>query len=289
LDAARNRARSATARLQQAQKNLDQAVAAQKQAQANLGGVRRTLTNAQQIYEDRLVARGQLDTARTQVQVAEAQQSSARAALVGAETTLRNASTAYNDATGEKQAVDTSLQQYQAGLGQTAAASAQLRRLRHGERRETINRLNRQLIQAQGALELARTQLRQTRIFAPEVGSVTEVVAQEGEVVTPGSTVLKLVELQNAYVRIYLPLDMLGRVRIGQSAQVHSDTFPDKAYSGHVAAISDTPEFTPKNVQTKDERVQLVFAVKVALDNPRGELKPGMIVDATLEGGRNRQ
>lgn len=288
LDAARNRADTAAARLRQAQKSLDQAVAVRQQAQATLAGARRTFADAQQIYEDRLTARGQLEAARTQVQVAEAQRANAQAALAGARTALQNAAVAYNDATAEKQAVDAALQQYQAGLGQMQAAAAQLRQLRSGERPETIGRLRKQLVQAQGTLALAETQLSQTRILAPQDGTITELVAQRGEIVTPGATILKLVELDDAYVHIYLPLDLLGRVRLGQTAKVHSDTFPNNAYTGRVSQISDTPEFTPKNVQTRDERVQLVFAVKVALDNPQGELKPGMIVDATLESGSGR-
>ncbi len=288
LDAARNRADGAAARLRQAQQSVEQAGAARQQASANREGARRTLTNAQQIYEDRLVARGQLEAARTQAQVAEAQRASALAALAGARQTVRNAEIALGDATAEKQAVDTALQQYQAGLGQTAAAAAQLHQLRAGERPETVSRLRRGLAQARGALRLAETQLGQTRIVAPRDGTVTELVAQSGEIVTPGATVLKLVALQDAYVRIYLPLDTLSRVRLGQAARVRADMPGDRSFEGHVSQISDTPEFTPKNVQTKDERVKLVFAVKIALANPRGELKPGMIVDATLESGGGR-
>jgi HlyD family secretion protein len=285
LDAARNRAEGAAARLRQAQQGLDQATAGRQQARATLEGARRTLANAQQIYEDRLVARGQLAAARTQVRVAEAQRASALAALAGARQTLQNARTALSDATAERQAVDTALQQYQAGLGQTQAAAAQLRQLRTGERPETIARLRHSLQQAGGALRLAEIALGQTRIVAPQDGTVTELVAQAGEIVTPGSTVVKLVKLQDAYVRIYLPLPTLGQVRLGQAARVRTDMPGDQMFSGRVTQISDTPEFTPKNVQTKDERVKLVYAVKIALDNPRGELKPGMIVDASLESG----
>ncbi|RJR19945.1 MAG: HlyD family efflux transporter periplasmic adaptor subunit, partial [Desulfobacteraceae bacterium] len=81
----------------------------------------------------------------------------------------------------------------------------------------------------------------------------------------------------------YVPETQLGRVRLGQEAEVISDTFPEKRYRGRVTFISPEAEFTPKNVQTKEERVKLVFRIKVTLKNPNQELKPGLPVDVILK------
>jgi HlyD family secretion protein len=100
--------------------------------------------------------------------------------------------------------------------------------------------------------------------------------------VNPGATVAKLVPLDHVYLTLYVPLTELGKVKIGQRVNVTTDTYPDKIYKGNVSQISETPEFTPRNVQTRDERVKLVFQVKVTVDNGGRELKPGMPADATL-------
>ncbi|MBI3910356.1 MAG: HlyD family efflux transporter periplasmic adaptor subunit, partial [Armatimonadetes bacterium] len=238
------------------------------------------LENAQQAYELRLGARAQLEGARTQREVARAQTASSRAARAGADLAVRNARTAYTDALQEKQSTDTALQQYGAALGQLDAAAAQLDLLRNGATREQIAQVRGQVRQARGALDLARVQLEQSVIRAPVDGVLTEHVAEVGEVVTPGATVARVVQLDNVYLTLYVPEPEIEKVKLGQRADVLSDA--GKVYRGHVTLISDTPEFTPRNVQTRDERVKLVFQVKVDVENPRRELKPGLPVDAVI-------
>jgi multidrug resistance efflux pump len=262
---------------------LDAARAALEQAKSGVEGGRKTLENAQEALELKLSATASLDAARTQRNVASAQVASARAALSGAELAVRNARTAYEDALGEKQGLDTAQTQYESGLAQMRVAEAKLNELRNGATPEEKEQVRSQLRQARGALELAKVQYEQSVIRAPQDGVITEHVARVGEVVNPGATVARLVPLDEVHLTLYVPLPELGKVKLGQFVDITADTYPGRHYRGKVSQISDTPEFTPRNVQTQDERVKLVFQAKVTIDNAKRELKPGMPADAKIK------
>jgi HlyD family secretion protein len=93
---------------------------------------------------------------------------------------------------------------------------------------------------------------------------------------------LRVAELGRVWLRVYVPEPRIGLVKLGQRASVSVDAFPGRAFPGVVAEIAEKPEFTPKNVQTREERVKLVFGVKIEIENPGGELKPGMPADAVI-------
>jgi HlyD family secretion protein len=110
---------------------------------------------------------------------------------------------------------------------------------------------------------------------------VTEKVAQQGELLQPGSPLCVITDLANAWLTVYVAETALGRIRLGQPALVVTDE--GQRRSGHITYISSEAEFTPKNVQTRDERVKLVFKVKVGLDNRDGLFKPGMPATARFQ------
>ncbi len=125
--------------------------------------------------------------------------------------------------------------------------------------------------------------LANTRLIAPFAGVVTVRHREPGEIVAAGSAVVTLMNPDDRWVRIYVPENRLGKVAVGQRAEISSDTFPGRRYDGQVAFISSTAEFTPKNVQTTEERVKLVYAVKVRVTgDPGEELKPGLPADVRL-------
>jgi HlyD family secretion protein len=88
--------------------------------------------------------------------------------------------------------------------------------------------------------------------------------------------------LHNIWLKIYVPEPQLGRIKLGQTAEITTDSFRGKTYQGKIIFINAEAEFTPKNVQTQEERVKLVFAVKIGVGNPNQELKPGMPADAKI-------
>lgn len=137
-----------------------------------------------------------------------------------------------------------------------------------------------QVVNAEAALQLVETQLSYTRIDAPVSGTVIRRDVELGETVLPGAALMTLADLKTMEVKVYIPGPMLGKIRIGQGVDLITDSYPDRTFRGSVATIADEAEFTPKNVQTRDERVRLVYQVKVRVPNPEGILKTGMPVDA---------
>ena len=119
-------------------------------------------------------------------------------------------------------------------------------------------------------------------IHAPADGVVLSRAIEPGEVALPGGALLVLGDLEHLTVTVYVPEDRYGTIRIGQPAQVTVDSFPGRVFAGTVQRIADRGEFTPRNVQTPAGRRAVVYAVKVAVDNPDGELKPGMPADITF-------
>lgn len=180
---------------------------------------------------------------------------------------------------------------YDIAAAQQREAEEHLNLLRAGTRQYVIEAARGDLHRAQAALDLALTQLDHTRLTAPRAGTVLLKSREKGELATVGAPILTLGDLEHLWVMVYVTETGLGRIRLGQEARVSVDTFPGKVYPGRVSHISNKAEFTPKTIQTKEERVKLVFAVKVALDNPTGELKPGMPADVEwlAQEGKNER
>jgi len=206
-----------------------------------------------------------------------AQVEQARAALVAAEKQL-----VVNDA--RLKGIRTNLTRTDKLLSSGSATEMQLDDLETSKRVLKAQTLvTRQAIKQAGAgLEAAEIQLSYTRLYAPLKGTVVRRDVELGETVFPGSSLMKIADLTSMEVKIYIPGPMLGKIKLGQSVKLVTDSYPDRSFTGSVAYIADEAEFTPKNVQTRDERVRLVYGVKVRVENPDGILKTGMPVDASF-------
>lgn len=152
-----------------------------------------------------------------------------------------------------------------------------------GTRKEEIavQRANLQL--AQEHLEMAQVNLSYTILSAPISGVVLVRQAELGEVVAPGTPVVTIADVDRLWMRGYINETDLGRVRWDQPATMRTDTYPDKEYHGRVSFIASQAEFTPKSVETYKERVTLVYRIKIDLENPNHELKPGMPAEASID------
>ena len=148
---------------------------------------------------------------------------------------------------------------------------------------QDVEQAKSQIAVAKSAVALADISLDYTLLRAPFAGTLTSRNVEPGEVVTSGREVLTLADLSTVYLKIFVDEQDLGKVKIGQTADVKTDTFPDKIYKGRVSFISPQGEFTPKIIQTHKERVKLVYLVKISIPNPDGELKSGMPADAWLQ------
>jgi multidrug resistance efflux pump len=138
--------------------------------------------------------------------------------------------------------------------------------------------------QAEAAMRRVEIELEQAALFAPRSGVICQCAVESGELAVPGVSLLQIADLDTVTLRVFIPEAQVGQVRVGQQALVLVDAYPGETFAGQVSFIGLEAEFTPKNVQTQEDRVDLVFAVRIDLDNPDHRLKPGMPADAEIVG-----
>jgi HlyD family secretion protein len=136
---------------------------------------------------------------------------------------------------------------------------------------------------AKKALELAEIRLNYANLTSTIEGFVIVKSAEAGEVVQVGSPVFTVVDVNDIWLTAYIKETDLGRVYLNQSVDVKTDSYPDKIYKGKISFISEESEFTPKYIQTTEERIKLVYRVKIDVNNPNFELKPGMPADGYIK------
>ncbi len=159
----------------------------------------------------------------------------------------------------------------------------QLSAVETGPRPQRVEAQKAAVSAAEAQVRQVEAQLANAEIRAPFDGVVTIRHREEGETVQPGLPVLTVMDPADRWVRIYIPEDRIGAVSLGQAARITSDSFEDRDYPGRVSFIAREAEFTPRNVQTKEERVKLVYAVRVEIaGDPELQLKPGVPADVTL-------
>jgi len=207
----------------------------------------------------------------------------AQAALKGAEQGLADLLEMRKNPLTLNAQVDAARAQYETVSAAADAAQARLDAVKAGATKEQIAVAEAQVKQAEAALGVLRVQLSKTVLISPISGLVTRLSSHVGEMASPGTPILTLSALDPVELTIYVPETQIGRVRVGQEVSVQVDSFPGKTFSGRVVFIAAKAEFTPRNVQTKAERVNMVFAVKAQIPNPNHELKAGMPADAEIE------
>jgi len=162
-------------------------------------------------------------------------------------------------------------------------ADEQLRLLERGPRVEKIEAQRAQLAHSEAAVRALEASLANMTLRSPFAGVVSIRHREPGETVAPGAPIVTITNRDDRWVRIYIPEDRIGGLETGLPVVIRADTYPDKTYAGEVVYIASEAEFTPKNVQTTEERVKLVYGVKVRITGDAGyELKPGLAADVTL-------
>ncbi|MBN1342683.1 MAG: efflux RND transporter periplasmic adaptor subunit [Phycisphaerae bacterium] len=191
---------------------------------------------------------------------------------------LERSGLALDVAEKEQTSAQSKLDQAQANV-----ANARLGGDRIEAKKAEVESIRAQGEQAKAALAEAESVLADMTLRAPASGTITERVADLGEVVPAGGPVFDLVNLDELYLKVYVPEVQIGKLRLGLKARIFTDAFPEKHFDATVRYIASQAEFTPKEVQTTDERVKLVFAVKLYLDaNPDHRLTPGLPADAVV-------
>lgn len=216
---------------------------------------------------------------------ARAQVEQARANRVNLEEEARRSDVLFHGGATSQQRRDKDRTAATVAAQQLSAAQERLKLLQSGYRPDVIDAARAQRGQAQAAVAVARVALDDLQATSPIEGVVTRKYAEVGETLGAGRPVVTVTDISRPWLRVYIPENQIGKVRLGALAKVKVDTFPDREFDGRVSYVSSQAEFTPKNVQTQEERVKLVFAVNVTVDNRDGTLKPGMPGDVYISTG----
>ncbi|HVP18805.1 MAG TPA: efflux RND transporter periplasmic adaptor subunit [Spirochaetia bacterium] len=172
---------------------------------------------------------------------------------------------------------------YTIAKAQSIAADQALKKLENYARPEDVRAALARVDQAVYSVRLLQKSIQDCTVHSPTSGEVTEKLVEEGELASPGTGLFVISELDTVKLTIYVPEADLGNIRLGQEARISIDSRPGITYPGKVTYISPVAEFTPRDIQTKDERVKLVFAVRIEISNTDGIFKPGMPADAALK------
>lgn len=257
-----------------AESALERAKAGEIAAQSQLDLAQSDYERFSELYDEGVITRRDFEEAETRLEVAQTALTQAQAGVSSAEDYL---SLRVEGARPEQ------IDQARAGLN-LARAGYDLALA--GPRPETIEQAQAQLNVANESLRQAQQQLEYTELYAPFDGTVLSKSVEPGEYVNPGSTVVTVGQLDQVWLRAYIIETDLARVSLGQEVQVTTDTYPDRKYTGTISYISDQAEFTPKAVQTPEERVNLMYMIKIELENPNHDLKPGMPADCVIDFGQ---
>ncbi|OGK85002.1 MAG: hypothetical protein A2X50_00915 [Candidatus Rokubacteria bacterium GWF2_70_14] len=255
--------RESAARAEEAAAGLGATRAQLKQAEADQDKASRDHGRSRELFARELIASQQLDEARAADAVAGARVAAAREHVAQAQAAL-------DRARASRIAVEVRRSEARAAVGRVSEARA------------AVATAEARIQTAAAGVKLARANLGDARVTAPFSGTVLTRMVEAGEVVAAGTPLVTLVDLSRLHAKVYVAERDLGKLKLGDAARVYTDAFPGRYFGGAVVEISQQAEFTPRDVHMKDERATLVFAVKLALENPAGVLKPGMAVDGWI-------
>lgn len=252
------------ARIGEAEFALEAARARLPRVQAELERTQKDFERSRQLLAKDLIATQELDNARAAFRSAEADEDVARKQIAQAEASLKLASTTVTIIELRKRELAQARERWREASAASEAAQARIQSFEAGRVK-------------------AEADLKDTRVLAPFDGTVLQKLVERGQVVAPGSPMVTFVDMAKLYVKVYLAEKEIGKVRLGNPARVYVDAFPKKYFEAAVSEVSQQAEFTPRDIHMKEERINLVFAVKLALKNPEGFLKPGMPADAEIQ------
>ena len=280
--------RIAQAAVRQVQAQLDKVKAGARSEEVDMAqaGVDAAQAQLAQAEAGIVAAKANVDTAQAGVDAAQVQLAQAEAGVDAAKVNVDTAKAGVEAAQAAAIIAQAGTDAAQAQLDQ---AQASLELLKAGARSEQISLLEANVAQAraamagaEAALKALDAQMERMTLAAPVGGIVVERLVHPGELASPGGSLFTLANLDEVTLTVYVPETDLGQVWLGQTVEVAVDAYGD-IFTGQVSHIASRAEFTPKNVQTQEERVHMVFAVKIQLDNADHRLKPGMPADATFQ------
>jgi HlyD family secretion protein len=231
--------------------------------------------------EDVRQAEAQVQAAETDAAAAHAELTAAEADLARFESLLRANAGSQKQRDDAKARADIARERVRGAGERTRAAREALARLRSGARPQEIDAARARVAAVDAQLAILQKSVKDAEVTSPVDGIVTTRLVDQGELIGPRVPLVVVTDLDHAWANVFVPEPMVPRVKIGQPATVFTDA-GGPGIRGTVTFISPKAEFTPRNVQTADERSKLVYRIKVSVDNSQGVLKQGMPVDAEL-------
>jgi HlyD family secretion protein len=231
--------------------------------------------------EDIQQAEAQVEAAKADVPAARAELDAATADLQRFDLLLQRKSGSQKQRDDAATRRDVARARLEAAEKRVAAAEAVVTRVRAGARREEVEVAHARIATADAAIATLEEQLKDATLAAPVAGIVTGKLTEVGEVIAPRTPVVVITDLDRAWADVYVPEPAVPRIALGQAATLFTDA-GGPGLAGTVTYISPKAEFTPRNVQTADERAKLVYRIRVTVDNTSGVLKQGMPVDAEI-------
>jgi HlyD family secretion protein len=250
---------------------IREAKAAVEAAQSENDRAKKDWDRAQTLFKNDDISASQFDQFRTRAE-------SAAAALRQAQE--RSSMVTAGPRTETIDAANTQVARARAGLAANAA-----NQLETTLRKDEITAREADIEREKAQLALIDSQLADTIAIAPISGVVLVKSVDVGEIVSPGTSIVTVGDIDHPWLRAYINEKDMGRTKIGASATVTTDSFPGKKYTGRVSYIASQAEFTPKQIQTSEERVKLVYRIKIELENSAHELKSNMPADALIQAG----
>ena len=222
--------------------------------------------------------------ARSQeLQEASANLAAAKSQAIKAQTDFNRYSTLFREGAISSQQLDASRSAHEVAANTLTAAQSRYSLLLAGNRPEAIAAQRLEVERSEAVLAASRTQVADLEVNSPLAGRVLSKNYERGEYVNAGAAIATIGDMNDCWVKIYVSTEQLGKIRLGQAASVKIDAYPDKTFRGEIKEISQNAEYTPRQSITQRERANMVFAVKVRLDNPTETMKPGLPADVVLE------
>lgn len=248
---------------------IQQSAAGVADAKAQLDQAKADWERAQTLYKNEDISTQQFDQYRQRFDSATAM--------------LRQANEKYSLTKEGPRKEDIAAARAQVAHAQAALGTAEANRIDLARKKQELVARRAQIEQARGQAGISEAQLNDTEIYAPIDGVVLVKSAEAGEVLAAGTTIVTVGDLDHPWLRAYVGETDLGRVKLGEKVKLSTDSYPGKTYWGTVSFIASEAEFTPKQIQTKEERAKLVYRIKVDVDNTSHELKNNMPVDAEIQ------
>lgn len=282
LDTADTQYKTSKSQYETAKANLEQLKSSFKVTKSNLARTK-DLYNKQSISTQQLdTVQNQFDIVSAQLKMAEQNLNQSKTLMDGAERNFKNVQNIYENRAQQKLQLHSAEVQKEVAESNLEISKKKLDLIKAQAKKEDLESLKSVTLQADAGVKLAQIQLDKTKVKSNVEGIVITKSVEKGEVVNQGSLIATIADLSKIWLRVYVPEYQVNLLKIGQSVNIKTDSSPNKIFTGKIIQISSKAEFTPRNVQTKEERVNQVFGVKIAIANNNLELKAGVPADVEI-------